>query len=71
MRINNIINKTLLAGHKLMPEMHLRLPGFTFSAFEPFIRNKTRTQKFEATGKSRYMYRNKTQKTRFQHDMVC
>ena len=54
-----------------MPEMHLRVPGFTFSAFEPFIRNKTRIQKFEATGKSRYMYRNKTQKTSFQHDMVC
>ena len=26
--MNDIINKFLLAGHKLMPEMHLKQPGF-------------------------------------------
>ena len=30
--MNKIVNKFLLAGHKSMPEMHLRQPGFTYSA---------------------------------------
>ena len=30
--MNKIINKFLLAGDKFMPEMHLRQPGFTYSA---------------------------------------
>ena len=31
-KMNDIINKFLLAGNKFMPEMHLRQPGFTYSA---------------------------------------
>ena len=34
--MNEIVNKFLLAGHKFMPEMHLRQPGFTYSACGPF-----------------------------------
>ena len=30
--MNKIVNKFLLAGDKFMPEMHLRLPGCTYSA---------------------------------------
>ena len=30
--MNEIINKFLLAADKFMPEMHLRQPGFTYSA---------------------------------------
>ena len=30
-KVNEIINKVLLAGDKFMPEMHLRQPGFTYS----------------------------------------
>ena len=30
--MNEIINKFLLAGDKFMPEMHLKQPGFTYSA---------------------------------------
>ena len=32
---NKIINKFLLAGIKFMLEMHLRQPGFTYSACRP------------------------------------
>ena len=34
MRINikEIVNNFLLAGDKFMPEMHLKQPGFTYSA---------------------------------------
>ena len=34
--MNEIINKFLLAGNKFMPEMHLKQPGFTYSACGPF-----------------------------------
>ena len=32
-----------------MPEMHLKQPGFTCSACEPFTKSKERTQKFKET----------------------
>ena len=31
-----------MAGDKFMPEMHLKHPGFTYSAFGPFTKNKER-----------------------------
>ena len=45
--MNNIINKFLLAGHKIMPEMHLRQPQFTYSACRLFNKHKQRIQKFK------------------------
>ena len=56
--MNDIINKFLLVGDKFMPEMHLRQPGFTYSACGPFTRNKEKIQKSKQTGDSRYIYRN-------------
>ena len=38
--MNEIVNKLLFAGDKFMPEMHLKLPGFTYSACGPFTKNK-------------------------------
>ena len=38
--MNELVNKFLLAGDKVMPEMHLRPPGFTYSACRPFTKNK-------------------------------
>ena len=39
--------------------MHLRQPGFTYSACGSFTKNdETRIQKFKATGKFRNIYRN-------------
>ena len=38
--MNEIAIKFLLAGDKLMPEMHLRQPGFTYSARGSFTKNK-------------------------------
>ena len=37
--MNEIINKFLLEGEKFMSEMHLRQPGFTYNAYEPFTQN--------------------------------
>ena len=39
-KMNEIVNKFLLAGDKFMPEMHLKQPGFTYSACGPFTKNK-------------------------------
>ena len=38
--MNGIVNKFSLAGDKFMPEMHLRQPEFTYSAFELFTKNE-------------------------------
>ena len=48
--MNDIINTFLLAGDKFMPEMHLKQPGFTYSASGPFTKNKERIKKFMQTG---------------------
>ena len=59
-----------MVGDKFMPEMHLRQPGFTYSACGPFTKNKERVQKLKQTGDSRYIYRNELDKVCFQHDMT-
>ena len=53
-RINEIVNKCLLAGEKFMPEMHLKQPSFTYSACGPFTKNKERIGKFMNTGNTNY-----------------
>ena len=53
--MNEIGNKFLLAGDKFMPEMHIKQPGFTYSACEPFTKKKERIQKFKETGYLRYI----------------
>ena len=68
--MNDIINKFLLAGDKFMSEIHLRQPGFTYSARGLFTKNKERIQKFKKTGDSRYIYKNELDKACFQHDMA-
>ena len=67
-KMNNVVNKFLLAGDKFMPEMHLRQPQFVYSACGPFTRHKERIKKFKQTGDMRYIYRNELDKACFQHD---
>ena len=66
--MNKIINKFLLAGDKFMPELHLKQPGFIYSACGPFTKHRERIQKFRKTGNSKYLYRNELDKTCFAHD---
>ena len=68
--MNDIINKFLLAGDKFIPEMHLRQPGFTYSACGPFTKNKERIKKFMQTGNTDFIYKNELDKACFQHDMA-
>ena len=66
--MNEIINKFLLVGDKFMTEMHLKQPGFTYSACGPFTKHKERIKKFHQTGDARYIYRNELDKACFRHD---
>ena len=66
--MNQIINKLLLTGNKFMPEMHLRQPGFNYSACGPFTKHRKRIQKFMQTGNTNYIYRNELDKTCFAYD---
>ena len=68
--MNEIVNNFLLPGDKFMPEMHLKQPGFTFSACGPFTENKEIIQKFKETGDTSYIYKNELDKACFQHDMA-
>ena len=68
--MNNIINKFLLFGDKFMPEIHLRQPGFTYSACGPFTKNKEKIGKFLQTGNADFIYKNELDKACFQHDMA-
>ena len=37
--MNEIVNKFLLTGDTFMPRTHIKQPGFTYSACDPFIKN--------------------------------
>ena len=43
--MDETVNKFLLAGDAFMPEMHLKQPGFTYSACGTFTKNKERIKK--------------------------
>ena len=68
--MNEKVNKFLLAGDKFMPEMHLKQPGYTYSACGAFTKNKEKSQKFKETGDTSYIYKNELDKAYFQHDMA-
>ena len=57
--MNDIINKFLLGGDKFMSEMmHLKQPGFTYSACGPLTKNKERIKKFMQRGNTDFMKMN-------------
>ena len=68
--MNEIINKFLLVGDKFMTEMHLKQPGFTYSACDPFTKNNKRIEKFMKTGNTDFIYKNELDRACFQHDMA-
>ena len=53
---------------QLMPELHLKQPGFTCNACEPFTKNCERIQKFRETSNLKHLCRNELDKACFTHD---
>ena len=68
--MSEIVNKFLLVGNKFMPEIHLKQPGFTYSAYGLFTKNKERIEKFMLTGNTDFIYRNELDRACFQHDVA-
>ena len=68
--MNEIVNKFLLVGDKFMPQMHLKQPGFTYSACGPFTKNKERIEKIMLTGNTDFIYKNELDKACFQYNMT-
>ena len=68
--MNEIINKFLLVGDKFMPEIHLKQPGFTYSACGPFTKYTERIEQFMKTGSTDFIYKNELDEACFQHDMA-
>ena len=66
--MNKIINNFLWTRDKFMPELHLKQPGFTYSACGPFTKHRERIQKFRETGNLKHLYRNELDKACFAHD---
>ena len=69
-KLNEILNKSLLVDGKFMPEMHLKQASFTYSACGPFTKSKERIEKFIQTGNTDFIQRNELDKASFQHDMA-
>ena len=68
--MNETENKFLLVGNKFMPEMHLKQPGFTYSACGLFTKNKERIEKFMQTRNTDFINKNELDLACFQHDMA-
>ena len=68
--MNEIVNNFFLGREKFIPEMHLKQPGFTYSACGLFTKNKERIQKFFQTGNTDYIYKNNVHKIMLVHRMI-
>ena len=54
-KLNEILNKSLLVDGKFTPEMHLKQASFTYSACGPFTKSKERIEKFIQTGNTDFI----------------
>ena len=66
--MNKIINKFLLTVYELMPELHFKQPGLTYSACRQFTKLRKRNQKFRETGNLKHFYRKELDKACFARD---
>ena len=64
------MKQLVIVGDKFMPKMHLKQPGFTYSACGLFTKNKERIHQFKGTGDTSYIYKNELDKACFQHYMA-
>ena len=67
-KMNEIVNKSLLADDKFMLEKQLIM--HIYNAFVPFTKNKERIQNFKETADTSYIYKNEFDKACLLHDMA-
>ena len=68
--MNEIVNTFLLAGEKIVPEMHVKQSVLTYSACGPFTKNKKKIDKIMQSRNTDFIYWNELDKACFQHDMA-
>ena len=56
--MNEIVSKLLLTGYKVILELNLRQPGFTYRTFGPFTKHRERIQKLKKIGDLNYTCKN-------------
>ena len=66
--MNKIFNNFLLTGDQFLPELHLKQPGFTYSACGSFTKHRKIILKFRETGNLKNLNRNELDKACFAHD---
>ena len=52
--MNGTVNKFLLVGNKFMSGIHLKQPGFTYSTFGSFTKNKKKNRKVYSNWKYKF-----------------
>ena len=57
----------MLTGDKFMPKLHLKQPGFTYSACGPFTKHREMIQKFKETGDLNHIYETELNKACVAH----
>ena len=68
--MNKFIKKILFTEVTFMPELHLKLPGLTYSAYGPFTKHCERIKKFRETSNLKHLHRNALDKACFAYDAV-
>ena len=66
--MSKVINKFSLTGDKFIPKLHLKQPGFTYSACVPCTKDRERIQKFKENYNLKLLCRNELDKACFAHD---
>ena len=57
-----------MTGNKIIPKLHLKQSGFTYSACRSFTKHRERIQKFKEIGNLKQLYRNELDKACFAYD---
>ena len=53
-----------------MPGLHVKQPGFIYSAYGPFTKHREWILKFRKTGNLKHLYRNELDDACFAHDVA-
>ena len=59
-----------MTGDKFIPELHLKQPGFIYSACGPFTKYRERSQRFREIRNLKHVYRSELEKACFAHDIA-
>ena len=68
--MNKIINKCLLDGDKLLPELYLKQSGINYSACGLFTKHREKIKIFREIGHLKHIYKKELNKACFAHGVA-